>query len=178
MRKETWFRGPLLSVLFLGCVTLLAAPLSAQGHGDAETVDRDKVPTRSDGNLFDLRRSVLEVAEDAYTRSDVKTLERMETAPFEQTMAEVAERLFRDLGEDMSRAAPSGLERVASAGSWWSCLMEYLGSAHSCWMAYNNCMQPRGGRAPNESWCKVMLDACLDAAAERYDVCRDGPPPV
>lgn len=171
MRKDSWFRGALLCVLFFGGVVMLTAPLSAQSRGDS-------VPEHPGDKLFELRRSVIDVAEEAFTRGDAKTLQRMEAAPIEQTMADVAEKLFRDLGEDMSRVAPSGLVKVESAGSWWSCLREYLSSVHGCWMAYNNCMQPRGRHGPNESWCKVMLDACLDAAAERFDACLDGPPPV
>lgn len=177
MRKDSWFRGAMLSALFAGVLALLAVPLPAQAHGGNEVGD-DTAPMGPGARLSELRRSVIDGVEDAYTCGDVRTLERMEAAPIEQTMAEVAERLFRDLGADMSRAVPSGLESVQSAGSWWGCLMEYVSSVHGCWMAYNNCMQPRGGRAPNASWCSVMLDACLDAAGERYDRCLDGPPPI
>ncbi len=59
MRKETWFRGALLSVLFLALMV----------GGSASAQDDD--------DLFELRRWALDYIDSAYQASDVSTMARM-----------------------------------------------------------------------------------------------------
>lgn len=217
MRKNRWFRGPLLSGLFLSLLVAVSAAATV-----AQTPDTAAPPSSEarDALVSDLLYRV----ESAYNDGDASFLNKLlplayaggpwddlrfvevppESASLDDMLGYLSRRVpelgteglvLLTTGADLIQAGrieigearpeaqigtaylrdsdASVLRQVTPTG-WWSCTMDYLGDVNGCWQRYFNCMNPgsRPGGAPNEEWCKTLLDACLEIAGERYRICR------